>query len=122
MKYLSLCLWNLNSLAAYNFTKVSALKVFNVKEKKIFFLCLSESYLNSTIPSDDGSVSSDGYNLICADHLKKIKQGGVLIYYRETLPIKTIQESYLPECLVPEVNYEDKKNIFYFISVSQSKL
>ena len=32
-KYLSLCHWYLNSLAAHDFAKVSALKVFNATEK-----------------------------------------------------------------------------------------
>ena len=73
------------------------------------FICLSESYLDSTISSDDNSLSLDGYNLIRADHPNNIKQGGVCIYYRETLPVKTVQINYLPECLVCEVNYKNKK-------------
>ena len=77
--------------------------------EKFYFICLSESYLDSTISSDDSSVSVDGYNLIRADHPNNIKQGGVYIYYRETLLVKTIQINYLPECLVCEVNYENKK-------------
>ena len=47
--------------------------------------------------------------MICSDHPKNIKQGGVCIYYRETLPVKTVQINYLPECLVCEVNYKNKK-------------
>ena len=47
--------------------------------------------------------------MICADHPKNIKQGGVCIYYRETLPVKIIQLNYLPECLVCEFNYDNKK-------------
>ena len=56
-------------------------------------------------------LSLDGYSLIHADRPKKIKQGGVCIYYRETFPIKTIQVNYLSECLVRKVNYESK-NLF----------
>ena len=107
-KYFSLCHWKLNSLAAQNFAKVSALKALNATEK-FHFICLSESYLDSIISSDDSSLSLDGYNLIRADHPKNIKQGGVCIYYRETLPVKTVQINYLPECLVCEVNYKNKK-------------
>ena len=51
----------------------------------------------------------DGYKLIRVDHLKNIKQGGFCIYYRETLPLKIIQINYLPECLVCEINYDNKK-------------
>ena len=74
-KYLSLCHWNLNSLAAHDFAKV-----FNATEK-FDFICLSKLYLDSTITSDDSGLSLDGYDLIRADHPKNIKQGGVCIYY-----------------------------------------
>ena len=58
-KYLSLCHWNLNSIAANDFAKVSALKAFNTT-KNFDFICLSESYLDSTISSDDKNLCLDG--------------------------------------------------------------
>ena len=88
-RYLFLCHWNLNSLVAHGFAKISTLNAFNATEK-LDFVYLSKSYLDSTISSDDISLSLDGYNLIHDDHPKNIKQGGVCIYYRETLPVKTI--------------------------------
>ena len=107
-KYLSLCHWNLNSIAAHDFAKVSAIKAFNTT-KNFDFVCLSESYLDSDISSVDKNLCLDGNKLIRADHPKNIKQGGVCIYYRETLPVKIIQLSYVPECLVCEINYKKKK-------------
>ena len=71
-KYLSLCHWNLNSIAAHNFAKVSALKDFNTT-KNFDFICLSDSYLDSTISSDDKNLCLDGYKMIRADHPKNIK-------------------------------------------------
>ena len=59
--------------------------------RKNLILCLSKLYLDSTISSDDSGLSLDGYNLIRADHPKNIEQGGVYIYYKETLPVKTVQ-------------------------------
>ena len=79
-KYLSLYRLNLNSLAAHDFGKVRTLKAFNTIEK-FDFICLSEPYLDSSISSDDSSLSLDGYNLIRADYPMNIKQGGVCIYY-----------------------------------------
>ena len=38
-KYLSLCHWNLNSIAAHDFAKVSAIKAFNTT-KNFDFICL----------------------------------------------------------------------------------
>ena len=86
------------------------LKFFNTTES-FDFICLSDSYLNSTILSNDQNLCLDSYKLICSDHPKNIKQGGVCIYYREILPVKVIQINYLSECLVCEINY-DNKNIF----------
>ena len=80
-EYLSLCRWNLNSIAAHNFAKVSALKAFNTT-KNFDFICLWESYLDSIISSDDKNLCLDGYKLIRADHHKNIQQGGVCIYYK----------------------------------------
>ena len=105
-KYLSLCHWNLNSIASHDFTKVSALKAFN-STKYFDFICLSKSYLDSTIFLDGQLFCLDGYKLIRADHPKNIKQGRVCIYHRKTLPVKNIQLNYLPEYLVCEINYKE---------------
>ena len=34
-------------------------------------ICLSETYLNSTIPNDDGKLQIPGYTLIRSDHPSK---------------------------------------------------
>ena len=116
-KYLSLCRWNLNSIDAHNFAKVSALKAFNTT-KTFNFICLLESYLDSTITSDDKSLCLDGYKLIHANHPENIKQGGVCIYYSETLLVKIIQRNYQPECLVCKINYDNKK--IFMVTLYQS--
>ena len=107
-KYLSLRHWNLNSIAAHDFAKVSVIKAFNTT-KNFDFICLSESYLDSTISPVDNKLFLDGYKLIRADHPRNIKQGGACIYYREALSVKIIQLNYLPQCLVNEINYNKKK-------------
>ena len=68
-KYLSLCHWNLNSIAAHAFAKVSALKAFN-KTKNFDFMFIRVLPLDSTISSDDKNLCVDGYKLIRADHPK----------------------------------------------------
>ena len=107
-KYFSLYHWNLISIAAHNFAKGNALKAFNTT-KKFDFICLSESYLDSTISSDDKNLGLDDYKLIRPNHAKKIKQDRVFIYYRETMLVKIIQLNYLSECLVCQINYDNKK-------------
>ena len=96
---------NLNSIASHDFTKVSALKDFN-NTKNSDFICLSESYRDSTILLDGQLFCLDGYKLIRADHPENIKQGRVCIYHRKTQAVKIIQLNYLPEYLVCEINYK----------------
>ena len=41
------------------------------------FICISETYLDSSVQSDDRDISITGYNLIRADHPCNNKRGGV---------------------------------------------
>ena len=59
----SICHWNLNSLAAHNYLKVSLLRVY-VAIKKFDVVCLSETYLDSSYLSDNDSFYLPGYNLV----------------------------------------------------------
>ena len=47
----SICHWNLNSLAAHNFSKLTQIKAYNSIFKHDF-ICLSETYLDSSIPDN----------------------------------------------------------------------
>ena len=69
---LSVCHWNLNSLTAHNFSKLTQLKAY-MSTYKHDFLCLSETYLDSTTP--DNLINIEGYNLVRADHPDNIKRG-----------------------------------------------
>ena len=82
---LSICHWNLNSITAHNFSKLTQLKAY-ISTYKHHFICLSEMYRNSSIP--DNLIVIKGCNLVCADHLDNIKRGGVCIYYKESLPVQ----------------------------------
>ena len=74
---LSICHWNLNKLSAYNFSKLTQLKAY-ISTYKHDFICLSETYLDSSIPDNLIEIS---YSLVRADHPDNIKRGGVCIYY-----------------------------------------
>ena len=76
----SICDWNLNSLSAHNFSKLTQIKAYN-SIYKYDFICLSETYLDTSIP--DNLIDIEGYKLIRADHPDNIKRGGVYIYYKE---------------------------------------
>ena len=60
-KYFSICHWNLNSLTAHNYLKVSQLQAFHLVYK---FLCISETHLDSSVSKDDNALSIEGYSMI----------------------------------------------------------
>ena len=49
-------------------------------------LCLSETYLDATISSNDSNLIIPGYNLYRADHPSNVKREGTCIYYKNLLP------------------------------------
>ena len=50
---------------------------------KYDFICISESYLDSSVLAVDRDISINGYNLIRAHNPSNNTRGGVCIYYRE---------------------------------------
>ena len=117
-KSLSVCHWNLNSLTAHNYSKLTQLKAYTSMYKHDF-ICLSETYLDSSTP--DSLLEIDGYNLIRADHPDNIKRGGVCIYYKESLPVRVLSSPYLKEALLLEMFDNNKKIIVSVIYRSPSQ-
>ena len=62
---------------------------------KYDFICISETYLDSTVAADDKDLAIEGYNPVRADHPKDLKKGGVCIYYNESLAIQLSNVNYL---------------------------
>ena len=92
------CHWNLNSIAAHNFIKVAPLKVYLLVHN-MDIACLSETYLDSSAPTDDDNLQIPGYSSVRDDHPSNSKRGGVLVYYKKYLPLKLIDIKYLHECI-----------------------
>ena len=89
--------WNLNSITAHNFSKLTQLKVY-ISTYKYDFICLSEAFLDSSTP--DNLVDIQGYNLVRTDHPDNTERGGVCIYYKESLHVRVINLPYLKEALL----------------------
>ena len=81
----SICHWNLNSISAHNFLK-SFLRAY-ITVHKSDVICLSETYLDSSIFPNDNNLQIPGYNLYREDHPLNVKRGGVCIYYNISLPL-----------------------------------
>ena len=106
-KHFTACHWNLNSISAHNFSKVSLLNAYTSLHS-FDIICLSETYLDSSILSHDPNLEVQGYDLIRANHPSNVKRGGVCIYYKNHLPLKLTNINLLHECLTIELNIKNK--------------
>ena len=75
----SICHWNLNSITAHNYLKVSLLRAY-ISLHNFDVVCISETYLDSTTALDDENLHIAAYNLLRADHASNSKRGGVCVY------------------------------------------
>ena len=116
-EYFSICHWNLNSIFAHDYSKLFLLKAYIILHK-FDIICLSETYLDFTIPKDDNKLPISGYTLIRSDHLSNTKPGGVCIYYKSSLALRVINIGYLHECLSFELQNGDK--ICNFVALYRS--
>ena len=73
-QYLTICHWNLNSIAADNLTKIAFLKAY-LSVHKLDIVCLSETFLDSSIAIDDDNLQIPGYRSVRADHPSNTKRG-----------------------------------------------
>ena len=77
-KYFSCCHWNVNSLLAHN--KILMLTAYNTIHQ-YDVICVSETFLDSSVILDDHNLCSQGYSLIRADHPYDAKRGGVRLHF-----------------------------------------
>ena len=96
----SFCHWNLNSLTVRNYVKLSSLLAHNSVYKHDV-ICLSETYLDNSVLSDESDLNFLGYKLVRADYPGNVKRGGVCIYFKESLSIRFLDvPSNLDKCLL----------------------
>ena len=74
----SICQWNLNSLTTRSFSV-----------NKFDIISLSESFLDSSILTENNNLKISGYKMVRAHHSCKVKKGGVCMcaYVRKSLPV-----------------------------------
>ena len=98
----STCHWNLHSVTAHNYAKISLLEAY-ITAQKFDVVCISETYLYSSTAYDNSNLEIAGYNLIRSDHPSNKKRDGVCIYYKNSLPIRVLSIHYLQECITFEL-------------------
>ena len=114
---LPICHWNLSSISAHNFIKLSLLRAY-FSINKIDIICLSETYLDSSISSENDNLELPGYNLVRANHPTNTKRGGVCIYYHNSLPLKVIDIQLSNECINFEIRINGK--LYSFLCLYRS--
>ena len=105
---MTFCHWNLNGVAAHEFIKVLLLQGY-IKERNFGIICLSETFLNSSLDSEDERLKIERCNLIRSDHPSGSKKGGVCVYYKEHIPlVRRGDLCTLSNCLVTEIRLENE--------------
>ena len=85
-------------------------------------VCLSKTFIDSTIPDDDVNIQINGYSLLRDDHPNEIKREGVCIYFKESLPsIRRNDLTNIKDCIVTEINVNNEKCLFTCLYRSPSK-
>ena len=116
-KSFSIYHWNLNSISAQNYTKVSLLTAYNLIHN-FDIICVSETFINSETAANDPNLETPGYNMHRADHRSNCKRGGVSIFYKATLSLRVLHISNLNEGTNFEVSSANK--ICRFIHLCRS--
>ena len=83
---LKFCNCYLNSLTAHDSINILLFQVYITKHN-YDIICLLETFLNSSIQSNDNRIKIDGYNLIRSGHPSHSKKGGVRIWYKEHISV-----------------------------------
>ena len=112
-----ICHWNLNSIAAHNFSKINLLKTY-LTIHKADIVSSSETCIDSSFLANDKNLVIQSYNLVRCDHRTNYKNGGVCIYYKDSLPFKIIYIQYLQECVNFHLIIGDK--LCHFITLYRS--
>ena len=111
----SICHWNLNSISAQCYTKLSLLTVYNLAYN-FDNICVSETFLNfETAPKNPN------LEMYRADHPSSCKRGSVCIFYKETLPLRALNISNLNECINFEVSIANRVCRFIHLYRSPSQ-
>ena len=78
----SIAHWNLNSIAAQNFVKLSQLEAYNTVHR-YDLICLSETWLDSTTSINSNDLSLKGYNLDRVDDPGNVKREGFVFIIKK---------------------------------------
>ena len=118
---MSFCQWNLNGLSAHDNIKISLLQAY-ITQSNCDIICLSETFLDSSILNDKDRIKIDGWSWIKSYHPSNSKKGGVCIYYKEHISlIKWDDICTQDNCLVTEIRSQTEKSFLTCLCYSPSQ-
>ena len=107
-------------MLAQNLSKISQIEAHNSLYSHDF-ICISETYFDSTILEGDKSFRLNGYSILRADHSNNVKRGGVCIYYKESLGVRNVKLSNLSQCVICKVSLQNCKGCIGVVYRSPSQ-
>ena len=115
MSNLSFAFWNLDSLPAREYARIPLIETLqSTYDFDLFGVC--ESMLNSSITNEDIFINGFSADPFRSDKAANIRNGGVCLYFKESLPIKRRRDlEKLPETIVAEIKLK-KKKVFFVLS------
>ena len=116
---LNFCCWNLNSLTAYNYLRLSLIEAYN-SVYDYDLIGAFETHLDSS--AEEEKLILNGYSFIRQNHPQDIKRGGVGLYIKDSMPYKERSDiATVPECIVVQLQLNRKKFFFTIIYRSPSQ-
>ena len=113
------CTWNLNSIVAHDFFRVSLLEAYN-SVYNYDLMEITVTHLDSNV--DKNKLYIDGYTFFNNNHPLDIKRGGVGLYVKDSFPaIRRPELEILPECIICEIQLDRKKYFFVVVYRSPSQ-
>ena len=107
--FLSFCNWNLNTLSKDDFYRITLLEAHNT-EYNYDIISLCETSLNDSTQVPENALP--GYKFHSCNHPSGDRNGGVGIFYKETLPLRIRDDLSFDEVIVSELIFGHKKIFF----------
>ena len=110
--------WNVNSLLTRNKIKIALIEAQQMVDNFDIFAC-SETFFNSKTKNDDIVIHGFFHEPFRADAADSdnFPKGGVVLYYKDHLPIKQRKDlEILPETVVAEINLDRNKKLFFIVT------
>ena len=107
--FLTFCNWNINTLSKDDFYRITLLEAHNT-EFNYDIISLCETSLNDTLQVPKNALP--GYRYHPCNHPNGERNGGVGIFYKETLPLRIRSDLAFDESIVCELSCGHKKIFF----------